>query len=71
MKRRIVAVCLSFLMLAAPFAAVAAEPGFQITPAREQAIRECMAIQKKNPNEAWPGMLPHYRACMAAHGQPE
>jgi hypothetical protein len=71
MKTLIVAASLAVLMAASPSIAGAAEPGFKMTTAREQAIRECMAMQKRYPNEAWPGMLPHYRACMAARGQPE
>jgi hypothetical protein len=49
---------------------------YQISPARERAIRECMALQNRDPHDGYEGKKGgglhwHYRACMADHGQPE
>jgi hypothetical protein len=47
----------------------------QLSPARESAIRECMALQNRESHDPFGelrgGVQFHYRACMANHGQPE
>ena len=46
-----------------------------LSAARENAIRECMALQNRNSHDPFGvlrgGVQFHYRACMANHGQPE
>ncbi|MCC6779614.1 MAG: hypothetical protein IT537_23790 [Hyphomicrobiales bacterium] len=71
MRKLVTALGLAALIAAPTNSLRAQTSGYKISAARAQAIKECMAVQKRNPNEAWPSMLPHYRACMAAHGQPE
>ena len=46
-----------------------------LSAARESAIRECMALQNRDSHDPFGelrgGVMYHYRACMADHGQPE
>jgi hypothetical protein len=72
------------LMTALFLGALVAAPAFAPTAdaqrmngsdaARTQAIQECMAMNKRMPNDPYSatgGVQHHYRACMADHGQPE
>jgi len=48
----------------------------RLDPAREQAIRECMALQNRSSHDGYEGskgggLQWHYLACMAEHGQPQ
>ncbi len=62
-------------LIAAP-AFVQSAKAYSLDPARERAIRECMALQNRDPHDGYEGkkgggLQWHYRACMADHGQPE
>jgi hypothetical protein len=74
MKTRIAALIVGALVAAPAFVqfANAAPPSDHLDPGRERAIRECMAVQKKDPHQSWGNSeLYYYRACMGDHGQPE
>ena len=46
----------------------------RLDTARERAIQECMALQKRDSHDTYSptgGVQYNYRACMADHGQPE
>ena len=64
------------ILLAAPAFVQSARAEYRLDPAREQAIRECMALQNRNSHDGYEGNKSgglhwYYRACMADHGQPE
>jgi hypothetical protein len=51
-----------------------AQPANYVDPAREQAIRQCMAIQNRDPHDGYEGrkggdLQWHYQACVAERGQ--
>ena len=63
-------------LLAAPAFVQPANADDRISPAREQAIRECTALQNRYTHDGSDegrktgGLQWHYRACMTGHGQP-
>jgi uncharacterized protein involved in copper resistance len=73
MKTLIAALTLGML-IAAPAFVQAASPQRGDT-AREQVIRECMALQNRESHDGYEGnksggLQWHYQACMMEHGQP-
>jgi len=61
-------------LLAAPAFVQSASAEYRLDPAREQAIRECMALQNRSSHDGYEGskgggLQWHYLACMAEHGQ--
>jgi len=75
MKTLIAALALGIL-LAAPAFVQSANAEYRLDPAREQAIRECMALQNRDSHDGYEGkkgggLQWNYLACMADHGQPQ
>ena len=75
MKTLIAALALGTL-LAAPAFVQSANADYRISPAREQAIRDCMALQNRDSHDGYEGkkgggLQWNYLACMADHGQPQ
>lgn len=71
MKTLITALTLGALMAGA---ASAQTGNHRIDHAREQAIQECMALQKRDSHDGYEGsrgggLQWQYRACMVDHGQ--
>jgi len=60
-------------VIAAPLFVVSANAQ-TMDPAREQALRDCSALQSRDSHDPYDrraGVMYNYQACMAEHGQPE
>jgi hypothetical protein len=73
-SNKLITVALAFgTLLTAAF--VQSASATQLSPARESAIQECMALQNRNSHDPFGeirgGVQFYYRACMANRGQPE
>jgi hypothetical protein len=73
--RKFIAALALVALIAAP-AFVHSANAQRLDPAREQAIRECMALRNHDPHDGYEGhkgggLQWHYLACMADHGQPQ
>jgi hypothetical protein len=76
MKTLMTALTLVTLLTAPAFvqSANAQRPGNGADAARERAIQECMAMNKKDSHDPYGstgGVEHHYAACMATKGQPQ
>jgi hypothetical protein len=72
LKTFVATLTLSSLIVASLFVESASAQG--LDPAREEAIRECMAMQNRDSHDGYEGRKGggvqwHYLACMAEHGQ--
>jgi hypothetical protein len=75
MKTLIAALTLGSLIAASGFVQ-SASAEYQLSPTRERAIQECMALQNRSSHDGYEGnkgggLHWYYRSCMADHGQPE